>query len=140
MLAQNYNTSFVDVRDVALAASAALRRSEAGGRRFIVTGDEGPMNTLELGPLAQASLPHLVVGGVPKYSPWQVWLLARLRLVGLFEESQFTRLFRFSNASLKETLGVHPRPLKQTVRETAEVMLQHGWAKAKARVATREAT
>jgi nucleoside-diphosphate-sugar epimerase len=78
---QNFNASYVDVRDVALAASAALQTASAAGKRFIVTGDEGPMNNLDLGPIAQKGLPAYNVGGLPKYYSWQVWLGARLRLL-----------------------------------------------------------
>ena len=88
-----YNTSFVDVRDVALllltsllltsyfllpfatwqvrdvaaAASAGLTSDQAGGKRFIVTGDEGPMSTLDLGPIAQRALPQYRIGVCTSY-------------------------------------------------------------------------
>ena len=62
----NFNTSFVDVRDVAAAAAAAIALPEAGGTRTIVTGDEGPMNTLEIGPICQKSFPQYRVGGTAR--------------------------------------------------------------------------
>lgn len=128
----NYNTSFVDVRDVAAAASAALTSMAAAGQRFIVTGDEGPMSTLELGPIAQRVLPQYVCTGRPSYNGWVIWILARIGYVSPFHESQFSRKFSFSNARLKDTLGVHPRPLEDTVRDAAVAMVDGGWVKPRA--------
>ena len=125
----NYNTSFVDVRDVAAAVSAALALPAAGGSRFIVTGDEGPMSTLDLGPIAQRALPQYVCSSRASYSPWMIWLLARVGFVSAFQESQFSRKFQFSNAHVKATLGVHPRPLEETVRDAALAMIEGGWVK-----------
>jgi nucleoside-diphosphate-sugar epimerase len=125
----NYNTSFVDVRDVAAAASAALTCAAAGGQRFIVTGDEGPMNTLDLGPVAQRVLPDYTCGARPAHGPWLIWFLARLGFVSAFQESQFSRKYTFSNARLKAVLGVQPRPLEETVHDAALAMIANGWVK-----------
>ena len=128
----NYNTSFVDVRDVAAAASAALTSAAAGGQRCLVTGDEGPMNTLDLGPIAQRVLPQYACGGRASGSPWLVWLLARLGFVSSFPESQFSRKFTFSNARLKSLLGVQPRSVEETVKDAALAMIDNGWVKPRA--------
>ena len=128
-----YNTSFADVRDVAAAASAALTSAEAGGQRFIVTGDEGPMSTLDLGKLAQKALPQYDIGGRARNGPWVTWLLARIGYLTAFQESQCTRLFRFSNARCKAVLGVQPRPLEETVAESASAMVEGGWVKPRKR-------
>lgn len=125
----NYNTSFVDVRDVAAAVSAALRSAAAGGQRFIVTGDEGPMSTLDLGPVAQRVLPQYVCAGRPAHSLWLLWLLARIGFVTAFQESQFSRKFFFSNARVKSVLGVQPRSLDETVKDAALAMIENGWVK-----------
>lgn len=127
----NYVTSFVDVRDVAAAAVAALTTAAAGGERFIVTGDDKPMDTLALGPLLQAQLPQYKVGSAGKYGPWFIWLGAKVGLVSVFQESQFARKFVFSNAKLKEVLRVSPRPLPDTLREAAQKMIDEGWVKPK---------
>ena len=124
-----YNTSFVDVRDVAAAASAGLTSEAAGGKRFIVTGDEGPMSTLDLGPIAQRALPQYRIGGKAQYRPWLLWLLARLGFVSAFQESQVTRFFRFGNEQCKAVLGVAPRPLEETVEDAATAMISGGWVK-----------
>ena len=127
-----YNTSFVDVRDVAAAVSAALSTPAAGGQRFVVTGDEGPMSTLDLGPIAQRALPQFVCGGRGGHGLWLIWLLARIRLVTAFQESQCTRLFTFSNARVKDVLGVQIRSLDETVRDAAIAMVDGGWVKPRA--------
>ena len=125
----NFNTSFVDVRDVAAAAAAALARPEAGGTRTIVTGDEGPMNTLEIGPICQKSFPQYRVGGTARYGGWTMWAGSLVGLVPQFAHAQFTRTYTFSNARLKSALGVAPRPLAKTVRDSAQAMIDGGWVK-----------
>ena len=48
--------TFVDVRDVATAIAAALITPAAAGERFLLVSDEPPMNTVELGAVAQVTL------------------------------------------------------------------------------------
>ena len=52
-----YMATFVDVRDVAAAIAAALLRPAAAGERFLLVSDDPPMNTLELGAIAQVGPP-----------------------------------------------------------------------------------
>ena len=51
-----YMATFVDVRDVAAAIAAALVTPAAAGERFLLVSDEPPMNTVELGAVAQVTL------------------------------------------------------------------------------------
>lgn len=127
-----YNATFVDARDVGLACVAALRATldAAEPARFLVVGDEPPMSTLALAPIAQAELPqYRLAPAAAKMGPWTLWLLARLRLVSRFQEAMCTRTYAFSNARLKAALGVAPRPLADTVRDTIVSMVDGGWVK-----------
>jgi nucleoside-diphosphate-sugar epimerase len=127
-----YNATFVDARDVAAAVVAALRLS-AAGVRVILCADEPPMSTVGLGPIAQEALPQYTISGIPTRAthPWAIWLLARLRLVSLYNEAMCTRKYVFSNARCKQLLGVVPRPLRETVKDTAESMVNNGFVKPK---------
>lgn len=131
---QSYFATFVDVRDVARSAVAALRlRPEPGAAqaRFIVIGDEPPMLTTALAARAQSLMPQFRLAASAKYGPWALWLLARLTLVSPFQEAMATRKFSFSNARLKAELGVSPRPLDDTIRDTVESMVDGGFVKPK---------
>ena len=123
----------MDVRDVAAAVAAAAAADAAAGKRFIVVASEPPMATSELGAIAQAELPQYKLVGSPKYSAWTVWMLARVGVVTPFEEAMNARFFRFGNAPLKATLGVMPRPLATTVKDTVLSMIEGGWVKPKRR-------
>ena len=63
---------------------------------------------------------------------WLVWLLARLRIVSAFHEAMATRKYTFSNTKLKEELGVRPRTLDESIRDTLISMVEGGWVQAKA--------
>ena len=91
------------------------------------------MSTLDLGKLAQKALPQYDIGGRARNGPWVTWLLARIGYLTAFQESQCTRLFRFSNARCKAVLGVQPRPLEETVAESASAMVEGGWVKPRKR-------
>lgn len=127
----SYYASFVDVRDVAAAALAALDSEEAAGKRFIVVSNEAPMLTTELGTYAAGELPQYSIKAIPKYSEWLLWLLARVGIVTSFQEAMATRRFRFSNSQLKAVLKVQPRSLSTTVKDTASSMIDNGWVKPK---------
>jgi len=126
-----YFASFVDVRDVAAACVKALTVVAAGGKRFIVVGDEPPMLTTELAVYGAAELPQYAFQGMAKYSAWLLWLLARVGMVTPFQEAMSTQRYAFSNAQLKAVLGVAPRPLGESVRDTAVSMIEGGWVKPK---------
>jgi len=126
-----YMATFVDVRDVAAGIAAALVRPAAGGERFILVGDEPPMSTMDLAPIAQAALPQYKMSTSAKVGPWAVWLLARIGYATVFQEAVATRAIAFSGAKAKEVLGVAPRPLRDTVKATAASMIDGGWVKSK---------
>jgi len=125
----DYQTTFVDVRTVAAAIGASLLRPAASGKRFILTGDEPSMSTVQLGPIAQAELPEYKIGSPAKFGPWAVWLLARIGYVTPFQEAVMTRPMVLSNTRSKEVLGVEPYALRETVKDTALSMINGGWVK-----------
>jgi len=127
----SYFGSFVDVRDLAAATVASLTSDRSRGARFIVVSDEPPMLTTQLATLAAAELPQYSFVGTPKHSEWLVWLLARVGMATPFQEAMVVKRFIFSNSQLKEILGVRPRPLAETVKDTATSMIDHGWVKPK---------
>lgn len=129
----DYMATFVDVRDVAAGIAAALVRPAAGGERFILVGDEPPIRTVGLAQIAQAALPQYVLSSSAKVGAWTVWLLARVGYVTPFQEAVATRAIAFSGVKAKEVLGVAPRPLSDTVKATAESMIDGGWVKPKKR-------
>ena len=87
------------------------------------------MNTLEIGPICQKSFPQYRVGGTARYGGWTMWAGSLVGLVPQFAHAQFTRTYTFSNARLKSALGVSPRPLATTVRDSAQAMIDGGWVK-----------
>ena len=87
--------------------------------------------TTELASYAAAELPQYKITGTPKYSPWLLWLLAKVGVVTPFQDAMSTRKLPFSNAQLKEVLGVQPRPLAECVKDTATSMIEGGWVKPK---------
>eukprot|EP00933_Yihiella_yeosuensis_P036796 TRINITY_DN3059_c0_g1_i2.p1 TRINITY_DN3059_c0_g1~~TRINITY_DN3059_c0_g1_i2.p1 ORF type:complete len:358 (-),score=65.12 TRINITY_DN3059_c0_g1_i2:410-1483(-) len=134
----NYFCSFVDVRDVAKAHVEAMIRPAAGGRRFLLVATD-PMNTVDLGPVAEEACPEYVTKAVAKYPTFTVTLLSalsRIPLVGHLVMSEFQRLcleqpIQFSNAAAQEVLGIKFRPLEETVRDSARSMVEGGYVKAK---------
>ena len=123
--------TFVDVRDVAAGIVAALVRPAASGERFVLVGDEPPISTIGLAPIAQTALPQYTLSSAAKVGPWTVWLLARVGYVSTFQEAIASRAIAFSGAKAKEVLGFSPRPLSETVKATAESMIDSGWVKPK---------
>ena len=69
------------------------------------------------------------VGGTARYGGWTMWAGSLVGLVPQFAHAQFTRTYTFSNARLKAALGVSPRPLETTVRDSAQAMIDGGWVK-----------
>lgn len=135
---QEYNATFVDVRDVARASVAALRLpsppATAPPARFLLVNDEPPMKTTELAARAAPLFPQYRLAGTAKYGPWTLWLLARLRMVSPFQEAMATRTYPFSNARLKDAaagLGISPLSLDETVRDTVQSMVSNDWVKPK---------
>lgn len=137
----NYLCTFVDVRDVARAHIEALEKLQAAGQRFLLVGDEGCMVTTDLGPIATRACPDFIMEAKPMYS--QLFLtfcsvLAYVPGLGSMVMSDFQRLvtstpIHFSNAKAKEVLGITFRSLEETVRDSAQAMVDGGYLQPKRR-------
>jgi len=135
----NYMATFVDVRDVAKAHVEAIERPAAAGQRFLVVGDAPCMATTALGAVAARALPQYVTGSAPKMSAplfGLLSLLAQIPGIGSLVMSEFQRLasvtpINFSNAKAKQTLGMTFRPLDETLRDSAQSMVDGGYVKPK---------
>jgi nucleoside-diphosphate-sugar epimerase len=117
--------SFVDVRDVADLQIKAMTAPEAGGERFIAVGqftwmaEAAAVLRDRLGPGAakvpKRSVPDLLV-----------------RALGIFDPSvrsvvgQLGRKQEYKNEKAKAVLGWSPRPIDETVLETAQSMVEQG--------------
>lgn len=124
----NYNASFVDVRDVASAAAACFTKDEAGGKRFIICGTQ-PSSTLILNDHVRKSHPS-VRGSPPKYPPAMIAFLSGLGQipvlgkVGLneFQRAHTSILTHFDATRSKDTLGIKYTDIVETCRESVESM------------------
>ena len=85
------------------------------------------MNTLEIGPICRKAF-RSIASAAARYGGW-TWAGSLVGLVPQFAHAQFTRTYTFSNARLKAALGVSPRPLATTVRDSAQAMIDGGWVK-----------
>lgn len=105
----------VDVRDVALAHLAALRTPDAAGNRFILVSDECWYP--ELAKVLKAAGYKVPTRRLPN------WLV---RIVGRFDKAvalvvpQLGKLVKLSNEQATTLLGWHPRPLRESVVDTAK--------------------
>jgi dihydroflavonol-4-reductase len=105
----------VDVRDVALAHIAALRTPDAAGKRFILVS----------GACWYPALAKVVKAAGYKVPTWRLpnWLV---RIVGRFDEAvalvapRLGKLARLSNEQATALLDWHPRPLEESVLDTAK--------------------
>jgi nucleoside-diphosphate-sugar epimerase len=113
----NLYLTIVDVRDVALAHVAAVRTSDAAGKRFILVSDECWYP--ELAKLVKAAGYKVPTRRLPN------WLV---RIVGRFDEAvalvvpQLGKIVRLSNEQATTLLDWHPRPLRESVLDTARAI------------------
>jgi len=132
--------NFVDVRDVAAAHAAAVERAAAlDGRRYVLVNDDtkASIDTLALGPVAEAACPQYEIAAVPLVPPWK---LALARVAAKFVPSVLTEFesrmadarCTYANDRAKKDLGVAFRGLEDTVRDTVESMVGQGLVKARA--------
>jgi len=129
----NYQCSFVDVRDVARMHVRALAVQDAGGSRFIGVNDTPPMHTCDLGPIAQRTFPQLLLASPPTIG-WIGWTFAKwFGYATEFQIAMVERALPFSNEKAKSVLGIEFRPLEDTVRDTVQSMVDSGWIKPRKR-------
>jgi nucleoside-diphosphate-sugar epimerase len=120
--------SFVDVRDVADLEVRAMTSPAAGGQRFIaVTGfmwmaDAGKVLRERLGEAASKvptrTVPDLVVRGLALFDPG-----IRSVVSGLGKRTEL------SSEKARTTLGWSPRPVEDSLVDTAESLIRHGVVK-----------
>lgn len=107
----------VDVRDVALAEVAALRASDAAGKRFILASED----------CWYPALAELIKADGYKVPTRQLpnWLI---RIVGLFDPTvglivpDLGKLMRVSNEQATTLLDWHPRPVRESIVDTARAI------------------
>jgi dihydroflavonol-4-reductase len=117
--------SFVDVRDVADLQIRAMLAPEAGGERFIAVASFEWMREVatvlreRLGPAAakvpSRGVPDLLVRTLAIFDPG-------IRSV----VSQLGRKLEYSSEKAESQLGWAPRPLEETIVETAQSMVRQG--------------
>ena len=121
--------SFVDVRDVAALQVKAMLAPEAGGERFIAVAEFRWMAEVaeilrrELGPAAAKvparKVPDLLVRAMALFDP------GIRSIVG-----QLGKKSSYSSEKAEELLGWSPRPVEDTVLDTARSMIEKGVARA----------
>jgi dihydroflavonol-4-reductase len=123
--------SFVDVRDVADLEIRAMTAPEAGGQRFIAVtrfmwmADAGQVLRDRLGEKASKvptrTVPDLLVKGMSLFDPG-----IRSVVAGLGKKQELT------SEKARSTLGWAPRPIEDTIAETADSLIHHGVVESKA--------
>ena len=116
--------SLVDVRDVVELELAAMTSPAAGGERFIAVteflwmGEIGKILKERLGPAASKvptrTIPNLMVRVMALFDPG-----IRSVVSGLGKRVEL------SSAKARSTLGWSPRPIEDTIAETAESLIRH---------------
>ncbi|OJT14835.1 hypothetical protein TRAPUB_8629 [Trametes pubescens] len=103
----NVGSSYVDVRDLALAHALALTKPEAGGERIIVSASA---------------------------YKWQDWVSAAHRLEPklpagntAYDPSKATHLFQYAPEKERRLLGVPFRTLEQTTKDILDDFKARGW-------------
>jgi len=117
--------TIVDVRDVATAHLLAMTQPNAAGKRYICSDQFSWITDI-----AKVLKPHLAPQG-RKIRTWQ--LPDRLvKFVGIFDKT--IRMFanglgtkkQLSSQRLRSELGWSPLPLEDSIRETADSLIDHG--------------
>jgi dihydroflavonol-4-reductase len=117
--------SLVDVRDVAELELAAMISPAAGGERFIAVtrflwmGEIGKILKERLGPAASKvptrTIPNVMVRAMSLFDP-----AIRSVVSGLGKRTEL------SSEKARSTLGWSPRPIDDTIAETAQSLIRHG--------------
>lgn len=117
--------SFVDVRDVAALQVAAMTAPEAGGERFIAVDEFRWMEDV-------AAILRKRLGNAATKVPTRTVPNLLVRALALFDPSvrtivnQLGKKLTYSSEKSRTALGWTPRPLEQSIVETAESMVAKG--------------
>ena len=117
--------TFVDVRDVAGAHLLAMAAPEAAGKRYICADEFRWMAEI-----AKVLKSHLE----PKGRRIKTWQMpdGMVRFVGLFDRTVrmvaggLGTKYTLSSEKVKKELSWQPRPLEESLRETADSLIDHG--------------
>ncbi|MBO9577355.1 MAG: aldehyde reductase [Microbacteriaceae bacterium] len=121
-----FGMSWVDVRDVADLHLLAMTDPAAAGQRWIASADPG-MRPIEIARLLRERLGARAAKAPTRELP--LWLA---RFLGSFNPQlrvlrpQLGRSFIASGAKARQVLGWRPRPLAETIIDTAESLLANG--------------
>lgn len=123
-----FGTSWVDVRDVAELHLRVMTDPNAAGERWIASAGRS-LRTIEVARILRRRLGDRAAKVPSRELP--VWLA---RLLGRFSpplraiRPQLGQNFDGSPAKAERRLGWKPRPIEDTIAETAESILAHGMA------------
>jgi dihydroflavonol-4-reductase len=120
-----FGFSFVDVRDVADLEIRAMTEANAGGKRLIATD-----RFLWMSEVAEVLRARL--GDDARKVPSRIAPNLLIKAIGVFDASvrSFTgdlgKRTEYSNERARELLGWSPRPVEDSIAETAESLIRHG--------------
>jgi dihydroflavonol-4-reductase len=126
--------SFVDVRDVADMEIRAMNSDAAGGERFLAVTE-----VLWLEQVAEILRDRL--GPAASKVPSRIAPNALVRAMALFDggirsfKHSLGKRTEYSAAKAKDRLGWAPRPIEDSIAETAESLIEHGVVKTSAKTA-----
>ena len=121
--------SYVDVRDVADMQIRAMTSDRAGGERFLAVTE-----VLWMADVAQILRDRL--GSSAEKVPTRVAPDFMVKAMSVFDggirsfRSSIGKRTEYSNAKARELLGWSPRPIEDTIIETAQSLIDHGVVKA----------
>jgi nucleoside-diphosphate-sugar epimerase len=115
----------VDVRDVALAHRLALETPRAAGNRYVCAGDHFWMRDMarilaqEFGPRGY----RVPTGHLPY---WVLWLIARFDPTIRLTLDYIGKREVVDNRKIRDELGMEFRPIRRTLVDMAESMIERG--------------
>lgn len=116
----------VDVRDLATAQRLAMESPSAAGNRYICAGENIWLTEIAA-LLAGEFNPRGYRVPTRQLPYWLMWTLARFDYslrIGL----EFHRPENLSTAKAREDLGWRPRPVRESLVDTADALIAHGLA------------
>lgn len=114
----------VDVRDVATAHLQALAKADAAGERILLAADGPAESSLGIARILRDGLgPAAAKAPTSEYSEAEVRELAQTVPALREAASRLGRRPQISNAKAKAVLGWVPRPVSETILDTAESLI-----------------
>lgn len=117
----------VDVRDVATAHLQAMTNDDASGERILLVADGPPQSFLSIATILRDSLGEAASQvTTDEYSEQEVRQLAETVPALREALTQLGKRPQISNAKAKSILGWTPRSVAETVRDTAQSLIDRG--------------